>query len=153
VTVAPLVKSSPTLTTQASASVAVGGSVTDTATLAGGSTPGGTITFNLYGPGDTTCATPVFTTSKPVAGNGAYTSAAFATTSVGTYRWTASYCGDPANNAVSDGCDAANETVAVTKATPALSTHVALQSVAVSAKVADVITLSGGFGPTGTLTI
>src|SRR5262249_10464890 len=148
VTVAPLVKSSPTLSTQASAGVAVGGGITDTATLAGGSSPGGTITFTLYGPGDTSCSTPVFTTTKAVSGNGPYTSAAFTTTSVGTYRWTASYGGDAANNAVSDGCNAANESIAVTKATPSLSTHVSVQSVTVGAQIRDVIALAGGFNPT-----
>ena len=48
----------PTLTTQASAGVVVGGDMTDTATLSGGGlTPTGTITFTAYGPGDPTCAT------------------------------------------------------------------------------------------------
>ena len=55
---------------------AVGTSITDTATLAGGaSTPTGTITFNLYGPNDPNCTgTPVTTTKTVTSGNGDYTS-------------------------------------------------------------------------------
>ena len=41
----------------------------------------------------------MFTTTKAVNGNGAYTSAAFTPTLVGTYRWVASYGGDANNNA------------------------------------------------------
>src|SRR5439155_405402 len=46
----------PILTTLATPTVLVTGSISDTATLAGGSgTLGGSITFTLYGPNDTTC--------------------------------------------------------------------------------------------------
>ena len=114
---------SPTISTVASGGVIVGvGSVSDTATLAGGVSPTGTITFNLYGPNDATCATAaVFTTTKPVTGNGSYTSANYTPTAGGTYRWTASYGGDADNNAVSEACNGTNESVTVTPATPAIS--------------------------------
>ncbi len=46
------------IVTQASPSVTVGGQVTDTATLTGGTSPTGTLTFVLYGPDDATCAVP-----------------------------------------------------------------------------------------------
>ncbi len=65
---------SPTLSTSASAGVVIGGSVHDTGTIAGGDSPGGTITFRLYGPNDSSCAnTPAFTSSAvSVSGNGSY---------------------------------------------------------------------------------
>ena len=46
----------PTMATTASAGVAVGGNVSDSATIAGGFNPTGSITFTLYGPNDATCA-------------------------------------------------------------------------------------------------
>src|SRR5262249_29385534 len=84
-----------TLTTQASGSVAAGqGQVVDTATLAGGQSPSGTITFRLYGPNDASCSSAAaFTTTRAVSGNGAYVSAPFLPTQAGTYRWVASYGG------------------------------------------------------------
>src|SRR4029077_8784290 len=50
----------PTITTTASGSVPVGGSIHDTAHLTGGFNPTGTITFHLYGPNDANCATSIF---------------------------------------------------------------------------------------------
>jgi uncharacterized repeat protein (TIGR01451 family) len=106
---------SPTISTNASASVLVGGQIHDTATLAGGFNPTGTITFRLYGPNDATCATTaIFTSIVNVNGNDDYVSSAFTATAAGTYRWVATYSGD-ANNAVASGsCNDGNENVVVT---------------------------------------
>jgi hypothetical protein len=107
-------KANPTLSTQASPSVLLGGPVYDTATLAGGNTPTGTITFRLYGPDDGTCSGPAaFTTAATVAGNGSYASSSFTPPATGTYRWTAEYSGDAKNNGASSPCNAANESVTV----------------------------------------
>ncbi len=51
----PPAPAGPTLATQASASVPVGGQISDTATLSGGVAPTGTITFNLTGPATPRC--------------------------------------------------------------------------------------------------
>lgn len=103
----------PTLTTQASGYV-IGGSISDTATISGGLTPGGGITFRLYGPGDITCgATPIFTSTVTVAGAGSYPSASFTPIASGTYEWIASYSGDVNNIAVSGACGDSNESVVV----------------------------------------
>lgn len=76
----------PTLTTQASAPVVVGGSVTDTATLIGAFNPTGIITFSLY-PDNADCSGgPVFTSAPPVLANGSVTSGPFAPASPGVYR-------------------------------------------------------------------
>ncbi len=106
----------PTLTTTASPSVAVGGQVTDTATLAGGATPTGAIVFTLYGPDNATCAGQPAFTSPPVTvnGNASYTSGLFTPTLPGTYRWRAAYSGDLLNNPVTTPCNAQGESVVVT---------------------------------------
>src|SRR5262249_43520165 len=93
-------KASPSIATQASAGVSLGGSLFDTATLSGGVVPSGTITFRLYGPNDANCSgSPVSTSTASVVGNGSYISGSFTPTAVGTYRWVASYGGDANNNA------------------------------------------------------
>jgi hypothetical protein len=108
-------KATPTLSTQASPSVLLGGPVHDTATLAGGNAPTGPITFRLYGPDNGTCAgAPSFTTAATVTGNASYISASFTPPATGTYRWTAEYSGDAKNNGAFSPCNAANESVAVT---------------------------------------
>ena len=108
----------PAISTNASASVVVGGDIHDTATLADGFSPTGTITFRLYGPNDTACATQIFSSTVPVNGNGDYNSANFTTSSAGTYRWIATYSGDANNAAAAGSCNDANENVLVT--TPSL---------------------------------
>ncbi|HEX8898076.1 MAG TPA: hypothetical protein VF751_05220, partial [Chthoniobacterales bacterium] len=115
---------SPTLTTQVqSAAIAAGEQTSDTATLTG-STPlaTGTITFNLYGPDDDTCGSPIFTTQVSVTGDGDYSSDSdpFTPTAPGTYRWIASYSGDALNNPVSGTCGDTNESVVVS---PGPATH------------------------------
>jgi hypothetical protein len=81
--------------------------VTDAATLTGGSSPSGTITFNLYGPSDTAdCSgAPVDTETAAVIGNGTYTApTGYIPAATGTYWWTVSYGGDSNNDAVSSTC-------------------------------------------------
>lgn len=113
----------PTLVTEASPPVALGGTISDTATLAGGTAPTGTITFRVFGPDDATCANaPAFTyPAVTVNGNGAYAPAAgFVPTAAGTYRFIAAYSGDANNNAVSGACNDPNESVVVSPV-PSLS--------------------------------
>ena len=105
-------KATPTLSTLVSPNThRVGAMVTDTATVSGGFSPTGTVTFRLFGPNDSTCSTaPVFTSTKTLSG-GTATSDPFIPTLPGTYRWIASYNGDANNNAVVGLCNAANESV------------------------------------------
>jgi hypothetical protein len=93
--------------------VALGNAISDTAFLSGtatqpnatiingpaGAAAGGTITFNLYGPGDNTCTTSIYSATKTVSGNGSYGPAgiSFTPTQAGTYRWVASYGGNLPN--------------------------------------------------------
>jgi uncharacterized repeat protein (TIGR01451 family) len=152
VTAQTVTKANPTMSTFASAGVTVGGSISDTATLAAGNSPTGTITFKLFGPGDPTCSnTPLFTTQAAVSGNGTYTSASFATPFAGTYHWIASYGGDTANNTVSGVCGDTGETVTAALAAPTISSQ-ASAGVTIGGTVTDTATISGGFSPFGTVT-
>jgi hypothetical protein len=141
---------SPTLTTVASASVAIGGAVTDTAVLVGGSKPSGNITFNLYDPNDPMCkGAPVFTQTKKLALP--LTSDPFTPQKAGTYNWVASYGGDSANNMATGKCGDFGESVTVAKATPTVTT-VASPGVAAGGRINDQAVLTGAFKPSGTVT-
>ena len=89
-----------------------------------------------------------FTFTKPVAGNGTYTSANFTPTRAGTYRWIADDSGDSDNAPTSGRCITAGESVVVAKATPTLSTD-ASANVALGGSVHDTATLAGGSAPSG----
>jgi hypothetical protein len=151
-------KGSPTITTTPSASsVTLGGSsvtMKDSATLSGGNSPTGSITFTLVGPGGTTVDTETVT----VTGNGTYTTPTGFTlptsgSVTGTYQWNATYNGDSNNNAVSENNNAA-EQVTVSKATAAITTtpNPTTGTVGTAATLKDSLTLSGGYNPTGTIT-
>jgi hypothetical protein len=145
-------KAGPSITTRATPSATAGGAISDTAILAGGSLPTGTITFNLFGPGNATCSgTPIFTSAKAVGGNGAYTSDPFSPAAAGAYGWVASYSGDVSNNAASTACNDANETSTVTKASPTITTS-ATPSANVGGSISDTATIAGGSQPAGTIT-
>jgi hypothetical protein len=128
-------KASPVIVTTAT-NAQVGSPITDTAALsatAQASLPinnaavvgnaAGTITFVLYGPTDTNCtSTPVFTSAAfAVNGNGTYGPVSFTPTQgPGSYRWIATYSGDPNNNGATEVCGATGEVSTVT-AGPATS--------------------------------
>ncbi|MBV8395798.1 MAG: hypothetical protein JO064_06020, partial [Actinobacteria bacterium] len=144
VTVSP---ASPTLTTTASAPVALGaGSLSDQATLAGGvGLGGGSITFDLYGPSATADCSglPVYTsTSGGISANGNVGSGSFSPTAAGTYWWTASFGGDSNNNGAATNCG--DESVTVSPASPTLTTT-ASPTIVLGGTVGDLATLAGGF--------
>jgi hypothetical protein len=96
-------KAAPAITTTPSGSVPSGGKVSDSATLRGGYSPRGSVVFTLYGPGDTTCTTPIATTTGSV--NGGSTSSSEVTVGpAGTYNWVATYGGDANNESVTSPC-------------------------------------------------
>lgn len=117
------------LSTTASPSVALGGLVTDQATVTGLVDPvaSGTMTFTLYPPsaGPTCAGTPVFISASTVqvAGTTATaTSAPYQPTVTGTYRWLARYDGDARNPPIAGVCGAAGQTVEITGAGGGLGT-------------------------------
>jgi hypothetical protein len=105
---------SPAITTTPSGSVPADGTISDTATLNGGASPTGTVTFNLYGPGDNTCTTPIATRTSPLSGNTA-SSGPVTAGGPGTYNWVATYNGDANNSPVTSPCG--SEKVVVTAQT------------------------------------
>ena len=139
----------PTITTTASGSVPAGGSASDTATVSGGYSPTGRVTFSLYAPGDTSCTTALSTTTAGLNASDSASSGNFAVGAAGTYRWVATYNGDSNNNMVVSGCG--SESVTVTKATPAIATT-ASGSVPAGGSASDTATVSGGYSPTGRVT-
>lgn len=130
-------KASPSLMTNASGTVTLGGQISDMATLSGafdgdfvpcaifsspgvrcvdGARPPPTVFFAAYGPDDPGCrGTPAFTSwvFKPGSANGSYISPSFTPSAAGSYRWTAVYEGDGNNNFAAAPCDAPNESVLV----------------------------------------
>jgi hypothetical protein len=144
-------KASPTLSGVATPAVDVGQTITDSATLAGGFTPGDDLVFRTYAPGDSSCAGPAeYEAPVPVSGNGTYAPPGFAPASPGLYRWTVESQGDANNEAVSTACNDANQGSTVSKASPTL-TGVASAAI-VGGAIHDEVSLSGGFSPSGNVT-
>jgi Big-like domain-containing protein len=141
---------SPTITTNPSNAVTVGGTIKDVATVHGGSNPTGTVSFELFGPGDTTCSTEIGTPDVENLSNaGKATSTTFATATAGTYHWIATYSGDANNNGVTSPC---GEAVPVNKATPTIVTTTESPTQALGTTGDDVATVTGGDSPTGSVT-
>jgi hypothetical protein len=92
---------SPTISTsQQPASATVGASIADKATVSGGYSPTGTVTFNLYS--NSTATGPALVTDSDVAlSGGVATSPGYTTAATGTDYWVATYNGDSNNNSVS----------------------------------------------------
>ena len=107
----------------------------------------GTVTFNLYAPGDTTCANSIWTNPKPlgtVTSNSAtVTSDSHVVTQAGTYRWIAAYSGDAKNQAVSGQCNDPNESTVVNKAPATITTDAQDTAKLPDATITDTATLAG----------
>jgi hypothetical protein len=152
----PSRKATPSISTVASGAVTAGGQIFDTAMLSGGSSPTGTVSFQLYKASDTGCSSPI---GSPVSasvthGDGSYASPAITENTPGTYQWIASYSGDANNLPATTSCNDPNETVVVhvpSPATPSIST-VASGPVLAGGQISDTAKLSGGSSPTGTIT-
>lgn len=141
-------KASPTLTGSASAATA-GATIHDEASLSGGFTPTGELTFSVYAPTDTGCSTPLATGSATLQG-GAARSADYLPSQAGEFRWTAAYPGDANNEAASTSCNLAGQTSVVAKASPTLS-GLATSAVVVGQPITDAVTVSAGFAAGGEL--
>jgi hypothetical protein len=108
-------KAKPAISTTASPSVILGGSLHDTAHLSSGFNPTGKIKFTLYAAGDTSCTTTLKTVETEVSkGNGDYESPSVAM-GVGSYQWVAEYSGDANNVAATTSCNDPNEQASVTE--------------------------------------
>lgn len=117
----------PSLSTTASGTIFLGGTVSDSATIGGlatqprtppmslsntaGAAAGGTITFKLYGPNN--CTTLAYTSAAvTVSGNGTYgtPNPQFQPTAAGTYHWVAEYSGNLPNNNATNHNTTCNQT-------------------------------------------
>ena len=125
-----------------------GGTIHGAASLGGGFNPTGTISFFLYGPGDTFCSQIIFTSPATVQGNGPYASGAYAPTVAGTYRWRASYTGD-ANNTGSPMTSCLDQNDSVNVTTVSQPPAVALNPTSLTFAAQQV----GATGPAQTLTV
>ena len=141
------VKVSPSITTTQSAGGTTGISVSDTASVTGGHQPTGTVTFQLFGPGDTSCTgVAVFTDAQEPLTGGKAASKLFVTTAAGTLHWVATYNGDDGNTAVVSGCG--DEPVTVTAASvleQALSVPNTGAGIAGAAGLGLLLMVAGGF--------
>jgi uncharacterized repeat protein (TIGR01451 family) len=129
----------------------VGQAIHDTAYLSGGTAPlTGTLTFDIYGPDDASCLTPIAVPpAVAVNGAGSYASGNYTPTVAGAYRWIAHYSGNANNPAVNTPCNDPNEMSMVFTLT--LTTNAS--PVPVGQTIFDTAHLSGGDGtPTGTIT-
>jgi hypothetical protein len=140
------VKAQPAISTTASAGGAIGAIIHDAATVSGGQSPTGNVTFNLYAPGDATCGSRAIFTDTQNLGvvSGDYTTAA-----VGTYHWKATYNGDTNNASATSACDA--EPVTTIKAQPSIGTTPSA-GVTVGTAIHDTASVTGGQSPTGNVT-
>ena len=143
---------SPSVSTKASVTGngVVGKDTTcDSATVAGGDMPSGTIQFSLTAPDGTTSNVGP---TVMVIGDGSYDSPSCPTlTQVGTYTWHASYSGDLLNDPAVD--NGVNESVTSLKASPAVSTQASKTDGGVvgTGTTSDTATVTGGDNPSGTV--
>ncbi len=134
----------PTFYTTSSPSTMVGYQIFDHANLM--SAARGTITFRLFAPGDTGCASPIFSSTVTVSGSGSDDSAVYVTPAAGTYQWVASYSGDANDNPVSSTCGSASQSVIVGKVSPVATVAAASNG---AGAIQGTTTLQGGFAPLG----
>jgi hypothetical protein len=134
----------PTLTTAPNPrSAIVGTTLNDTANLAGGSSPTGTIKFTLYAPNNVATYTE---TVNVTSGNHTYSTLKGHTAGLaGIWHWKAEYSGDANNKAVAS--NAADEAVTVTATGGVLGATAGVLAVTGSTAPAEIIALVlMGFG-------
>jgi Domain of unknown function DUF11/PKD domain len=147
-------KAQPTISTSATPGVVLGGQVGDVATVVGGDGATGTVTFELFEPGDTFCTgTPVYTHTGQLGEEFAepevVRSAAFTPTRAGKYRWIASYSGDAQNEPASDSCGEPGESTTIAKVTPTITTQASPAVGLGGGLLSDTATISGGHEASG----
>jgi RHS repeat-associated protein len=147
------VKATAQISTRVSPStpITIGASVTDIATVSGGFSPTGSVSWNVYKATDTTCQTPVNPAALTATlTGGSATSPTFTAPIAGTYQFVAGYSGDGSNQAVTTACGDLAEQIVVNKATPGISTRLSTSTaITIGASVTDTATLSGGYSPDG----
>jgi hypothetical protein len=158
-----IVKNSPTLSLTGPGSGTAGTAVPTssiTATLAGGFSPTGTITFVYFqqASAPTSCAGGTTVGTATVSGNSAYhPNAGFTPSVAGNYWLYASYGGDASNNTAASACPpGAAQEIVVGKATPSLSASAPASGTAgtaiASGSFSAALANSSGSNATGSIT-
>src|ERR1019366_4281683 len=150
-------KSSPTIVTVASEGGPVGTQIHDSAQVSGGDNPTGTVTFTLFAPSNTNCASnengsgSVQSVTVALGSDGSASSASspFTSTTVGTSNWIATYSGDANNKGASTSCS--SEPVNIGMDPSALTTS-ASSGGPTGTVIHDTATVTGGTNLTGTVT-
>ena len=147
-----VLKETPSISSTASGDIALGeGTLTDEAVVSGGLNPRGTVTFRVYGPGDTTCATPLDESTRTYNAPGAtVTSDAYEPHAPGDYRWIATYSGDDNNAADAGSCSDLQARTTVEQAQPTISTDASAGVALGSGTLTADATIAGEFERTGT---
>jgi hypothetical protein len=142
-------KATPSLSSPSPSDITVGEPLPAQSTLSAGYEPGGTVTLTAFGPGDADCSAEPAYTSDPLAvnGNGNY-GTEFTPDTPGAYRWTVSYSGDGNNEAAQAAC---GQPANVAKDAPSVSIEAG--NATIGEPVSGTATLTGGFAPTGTITL
>jgi hypothetical protein len=137
----------PGIGTTPSAGGTIGTVINDTASVTGGSSPTGTVTFNLYAPGDTTCVSAIQTFANVTLSGLTATSGNYTTAAVGTYRWTATYNGDANNLTATSGCQDEKVTVGSAEQVAAAAAQQVAAAAAQQVLAAAVTLPKAGAGP------
>ena len=147
-----VVQATPSISTAlSSTTAAVGQPVTDSATLTGGASAGGTVTYYFYADGACGSGQTQVGARVTVTGGVVPASAPQTFTSLGSYSWNAAYSGDGNNVGAASAC----EPLTVQEASPTVTTLVSPSTITLtttSGSATDAVTVTGGFAPTGTIT-
>ncbi len=139
---------SPSIDSTVTQRLTVGTSFRIAATLQGGYTPGGTITFEIYRRVAAGCAKPVTVGTVSVTGNGTISSDPLVARQPGTYSFGASYSGDAANQGATDPCGPSDPTVQVYRRTPQVKPRARLND---GNQISIRAHLSGAASPSGVI--
>ena len=139
---------SPSIASNVTQRLTVGTSFRVTATLQGGYTPAGTITFEIYRRVAAGCAKPVAVGVVSVAGNGTFSSDPLVARQSGTYSFGASYSGDAANQGATDPCDPSDPAIRVYRRTPQVKPRARLNE---GNQISIRAHLSGAASPSGVI--
>lgn len=156
-------KTTPTVTTQASAqSAMVGDQIHDTVVVSNSNGDTATATVDLWGPfasapTDSSCTgTPAWKGTVDVKGDGTYQTAAFTVATAGYYTYQETLPGDTSHNAVTTPCAVSSETTLVSSpSTPTVSTQASVQSAMVGDTIHDTVVVGNaeGYDATATVTL
>ena len=137
------------ITTLSSFTITVGGSLTDSASLSGGTNnAGGTVTYEYFA-GGTCSGTPTLVGTPVTVTNGVVPSSASQQfNTAGSYSWNAVYSGDPNNDGAISGC----EPLTVNWANPTITLSLSSSVIVTGQSVSGSASLSGSFNAGGTVT-